>query len=170
MEKISKTKEGRSIELISITDSKVASHEKKTVFLMAMQHAGEDAGAFYLEGLINFLLSENEEAAMAREHFDFKLIPMMNPDGVFQGTSRYNAEMEDLNNIWFSEEKMQPEVAGVQRCFENMRDAGQDIDLFIDVHNHTQYYTYNVFLFKDSSMDSLRTVMNKHWPSRVWHS
>ena len=170
VEEISKTKEGRSIELINITDAEIALHEKKTVFFMAMQHAGEDAGAFYLEGLINFLLSDNEDAARARKLFDFKLIPMMNPDGVFQGTSRYNAEMEDLNNIWFSEEKMQPEVAGVQRWFNNMQDAGQDIDLFIDVHNHTQYYTYNVFLFKDSSMDSLRTVMNEHWPSRVWHS
>jgi hypothetical protein len=170
IEEISKTKEGRGLELISITDPQFGSHEKKTVFLIAMQHSGEDASTFYLEGLINFLLSEDEDAARARRHFDFKLIPMMNPDGVFHGTSRYNAEMEDLNNIWFSEEKMQPEVEGVQRWFKNIRDAGRDIDLFVDVHNHTQFYTYNVFLFNDSSMDILRTVINKHWPSRIWHS
>ena len=170
VEEIATTKQGRGVELISITDQEKQEDAKKTVFFMAMQHSGEDAGVFYLEGLISFLLSDEKDAVKARKHFDFKLIPMMNPDGVFQGTSRYNSEMEDLNNIWFSNEKMQPEVAGVQKWFEKRQEQGQNIDLFIDVHNHTQFYTYNVFLFKDNSMDSLRTVMNKYWPSRVWHS
>ena len=170
VEEIARTKEGRRIEMLTITDSGTVDDRKKTILLMAMQHAGEDAGTFYLEGLINFLLTDDADAINARKQFIYKLIPMMNPDGVFHGTTRYNSEMEDLNNIWLSEEKKQPEVAGVKRWAENWLGQGHNIDLFIDVHNHTQFYTYNVFIFNDNSMDSLRTVMNRYWPMRVWHS
>jgi len=135
-----------------------------------MQHAGEDAGSFYLEGLINFLLSDNESAQRAREKFVYLIIPMMNPDGVFNGTSRYNMEMEDLNNIWLNDEKMQPEVLGVQQWVDHWYKGGNSIDLFLDIHNHTQLYTYNVFIFKDNSLDSLATTMDKYWPTRIWHS
>ena len=170
VEEIAVTKEERGINLITITDMEVPNHEKKTIFLMAMQHAGEDAGAYYLEGLINFLLSNNELALLARKNFVYKLIPMMNPDGVYNGTSRYNMEMEDLNNIWLNDEKMQPEVKGVRNWVERWYQEGNKIDLFLDIHNHTQLYTYNVFLFKDNSLDSLGITMDKYWPTRIWHS
>lgn len=169
-EELAKTKEGRSIDLLTVTDPKIPDHDKRTVFIMAMQHAGEDAGTFYLEGMIYYLVSEKAEAVEARKRFVFKLIPMMNPDGVFNGVSRYNSEMEDLNNIWFSEDKMQPEVKGVQNWLEKWTAEGKQIDLFLDIHNHTQLYTYNVFLFKDNSMDILGIIMDKYWPTRIWHS
>ena len=169
-EEIAKTKEGRSVSLVTITDIDIPNHDKKTIFLMAMQHAGEDAGSYYLEGLINFLLSNDEKASLARKHFVFKVIPMMNPDGVFNGTSRYNMEMEDLNNIWLTEEKMQPEVKGVQEWVGRWYKEGNEIHLFLDIHNHTQLHTYNVFLFADNSLDSLGITMDKYWPTRIWHS
>ena len=170
VEEIAQSKEGRDVELVMITDPKVPNQDKKTIFLMAMQHAGEDAGSFYMEGLINFLLSENEEAQLAREKFVYIMIPMMNPDGVFNGTSRYNMEMEDLNNIWLNDEKMQPEVLGVKNWVDTWYNDGGKIDLFLDIHNHTQLYTYNVFLFKDNDLDSLGITMDKYWPTRIWHS
>ena len=170
VEAIASTKENRQVELVTITDHEIPNRNKKTIFLMAMQHPGEDAGSYFIEGMINFLLSEGEDAVNARKKFVFKLIPMMNPDGVFNGTSRYNMEMEDLNNIWLNEEKMQPEVKGVQQWVQSWLMNGNRIDMFWDVHNHTQYHTYNVLLLKDDTLNSLRTVMNKYWPMRVWHS
>lgn len=170
VEEIAQSKEGRSVELVMITDSEVPKQDKKTIFLMAMQHAGEDAGSFYMEGLINFLLSENEDAQLAREKFVYIMIPMMNPDGVFNGTTRYNMEMEDLNNIWLNDEKIQPEVLGVKNWVDTWYNDGGKIDLFLDIHNHTQLYTYNVFLFKDNNLDSLGITMDKYWPTRIWHS
>ena len=170
IENIAKTKENRDIELVTITDPAVSNQSKKTIFLMAMQHSGEDAGTYFIEGMINFLLSKDKDAEKARKHFIYKLIPMMNPDGVFNGTSRYNMEMEDLNNIWLNEEKMQPEVAGVKKWAEHWYAQGQQIDMFWDVHNHTQFYTYNVLIFRDKSLDSIQTTMNRYWPVRLWHS
>ena len=135
-----------------------------------MQHSGEDAGTYFIEGLVNFLISDDPGATSARAKFVYKLIPMMNPDGVFNGTSRYNMEMEDLNNIWLSEEKMQPEVRGVEEWAEKWYREGNAIDLFLDIHNHTQFHKYNVFIFNDNTLDSLGRTMDKYWPTRIWHS
>ncbi len=170
IETLAQTMENRGVELITITDPDIPDEAKKTIFLMAMQHAGEDAGTYLLEGMIQFLLSDDEKAKTMREKFIYKLIPLMNPDGVFNGTTRYNMEMEDLNNIWLNDEKMQPEVAGVKRWVDSWYAGGKEIDLFLDVHNHSQFYTYNVFIFNDHSLDTLVTFMNDYWPARIWHS
>ena len=94
----------------------------------------------------------------------------MNPDGTYNGTSRYNIEMEDLNNIWLDDSKAQPEVTGVKKWVDSWYSKGNEIELFIDIHNHSQYHQYNVMIFQDHSLDSLVTVMDKYWPIRVWHS
>ena len=58
----------------------------------------------------------------------------------------------------------------MQQWAESWYEQGNQIDMFWDVHNHTQFYRYNVLIFKDNSLDSLRTVMDKYWPVRLWHS
>lgn len=170
IKKLAKTNEGRDVSLVHITDKRVPDSEKKNILILALQHAGEDAGGFMAEGLIRYLLSDDEQAASARERFNYFIVPMVNPDGIFNGTSRYNMEMEDLNNIWLNEEKAQPEVSGIKKWAESWFAEGNEIDLMIDIHNHTQFHQYNVFIFQDHELDSLVTKMDKHWPIRIWHS
>jgi hypothetical protein len=170
LENIAKTAEGREIRLVTITDPQAEAENKKTVLIMALQHAGEDAGGFLVEGLIDYLLSEDPGAQQAREKFIFHVIPMMNPDGMVNGITRYNTAMEDLNNIWLNDERAQPEVTGVKSWVDRWYAEGNAIDLFIDVHNHSQFHTYHAFIFQDHSLDSLVTVMNNHWSIRIWHS
>jgi cytosolic carboxypeptidase protein 2/3 len=92
---------------------------------MALQHAGEDAGGYLVEGLINYLISEDPGAQEAREKFIFHIIPMMNPDGMVNGITRYNTAMEDLNNIWLNDERAQPEVTGVKNWVDRWYRARQ---------------------------------------------
>lgn len=40
-------------------------------------------------GLIDFLVSSEPIARALREFVEFKIIPMINPDGVFNGNERY---------------------------------------------------------------------------------
>jgi len=170
IENIAKTREGRKITLVNITDTRVPDDDKTNILIMALQHAGEDAGAYMAEGLINFLISDDDEAKKARERFNYMIVPMMNPDGIYNGTSRYNMQMEDLNNVWLNDEKVQPEVIGVKKWAESWYADGNKIDLFIDIHNHSQFHQYNVFIFQDHSQDSLVSIMDKYWPIRIWHS
>jgi hypothetical protein len=170
IENIAKTMEGRDVSLVKITDLQVPDDEKINILILALQHAGEDAGAYMAEGLINFLISDDVGAQRAREKFNYMIVPMMNPDGIYNGTSRYNMEMEDLNNIWLNDEKAQPEVTGVKKWVQDWYARGKDIDFFIDIHNHSQFHQYNAFIFQDHSQDSLVILLNKYWPIRVWHS
>jgi len=170
IENIAKTKEGRDVTLLSITDFQIPAENKINIMILALQHAGEDAGGFMAEGLIDFLVSDDAEAIIARKYFNYMIVPMMNPDGIYNGTSRYNMNMEDLNNVWLNDDKVQPEVSGVKNSVESWYADGNEIDLFLDIHNHTQFHRYNVFVLQDHSLDSMAMVMDKHWPIRSWHS
>ena len=60
----------------------------KVVFMMARVHPGETPSSFVVQGLLDFLVSSHDIAASLREHIVFKIIPMLNPDGVFLGNQR----------------------------------------------------------------------------------
>lgn len=51
-------------------------------------------------GFLEFLLSNHPIACILRENFVFKIIPMVNLDGVFLGNNRCNLVGQDLNRTW----------------------------------------------------------------------
>lgn len=67
---------------------------------MARSHPGESVTSFVCQGFIEFLIGSHPIAAILRENFVFKIIPMMNPDGVFLGNNRCNLIGQDLNRCW----------------------------------------------------------------------
>ena len=50
-----------------------------------------------MKGLIEFLVSNIKEAKQLREKYVFKIIPMLNPDGVIYGNYRCGLAGCDLN-------------------------------------------------------------------------
>jgi len=53
-----------------------------------------------IEGAIKFLTEDSPEAEMLRHHFVFKIIPMVNVDGVIHGNNRCSLAGVDLNRHW----------------------------------------------------------------------
>lgn len=51
-------------------------------------------------GIIKFLTSDLPVACKVRELFIFKIIPMLNPDGVINGSHRCSLSGIDLNRVW----------------------------------------------------------------------
>lgn len=49
---------------------------------------------------MEFLLGKSKEAEFLRKNFVFKIIPMVNPDGVVVGNYRTNLMGHDLNRKW----------------------------------------------------------------------
>jgi murein tripeptide amidase MpaA len=65
-----------------------------------------------MKGLINFLTDpKNNEARILRENFEYKIIPMLNPDGVINGNYRCSLVGCDLNRRWkYPSKTLHPEV------------------------------------------------------------
>ena len=76
------------------------SDKKPGVVISARVHPGETVGSHMMKGVLEFLTSCNPEAHLLRENFVFKVIPMMNPDGVINGNYRCSLAGCDLNRRW----------------------------------------------------------------------
>lgn len=75
------------------------------IFITARVHPGETISSYVCDGLINFLLSNTKEAEGLRSQFVFKIVPMMNPDGVVNGNYRCSLFGKDLNRQWRNPDK-----------------------------------------------------------------
>ena len=60
-------------------------------------HPGESNGSFMMQGFLNFIISNNDEAQELRKRIIFKIVPMINPDGVIVGNYRTSMSGNDLN-------------------------------------------------------------------------
>lgn len=63
-------------------------NDKKYVFLSARVHPGETPSSFVLNGLIDTLLNAKKVSSSLLSNFVFKIIPVLNPDGVSRGYYR----------------------------------------------------------------------------------
>jgi len=94
---------GQEVKVATITDPAYSDAGKFKSYVIAQQHAGE-LGSWNAEGLIRFLLSDDPTAALIRRSYIFKIVPIVNVDGVYQGVSRYtplrSGVQYDLNRLW----------------------------------------------------------------------
>lgn len=68
--------------------------------VQARDHAYETAGSFCIEGIATFLASDDPVARFLRSKFTVVLIPMTNPDGVYNGFTRFTRENgTDMNRM-----------------------------------------------------------------------
>ena len=73
---------------------------KKAVVLTSRVHPGEPQASFMLKGAMDFLLGDSELAIELRKNFVFKIVPMLNCDGVIYGNYRCSLLGVDLNRKW----------------------------------------------------------------------
>ena len=68
--------------------------------ITARVHPGETPSSYVCQGFIEFLVSPHPVAKILRENVIFKIIPMLNPDGVYLGNYRCSLMGFDLNRVW----------------------------------------------------------------------
>jgi hypothetical protein len=125
-----------------ITDPNYTGPKKKIVALSGV-HANETLGNFTLEGLVDFLLSDDLVAAQLRRYAEFYVYPMANPDGRSAGYNRSTVQRRtvDPNRAWNPPDYNDPDnvtaaLSEIRDVGEAMRvDTGEDIDYLIDFHS-----------------------------------
>ena len=99
-----------------------AKAERKGVFMSARVHPGETNSSWMMKGAIDFLLSQAPEAHLLREKMVFKVVPMMNPDGVINGNYRCSLSGADLNRRWKTSSKILfPEIFETKRLVKTFQ-------------------------------------------------
>lgn len=61
---------------------------RKSVILTSRIHPGETNASWIMGGIIDLLVGDEDQAKFLRDTFVFKIIPMLNPDGVIVGNYR----------------------------------------------------------------------------------
>jgi murein tripeptide amidase MpaA len=114
-----KTLAGEDCEVLTITsrDNIEETNRRQGVVLTARVHPGETVGSWMMRGLLYFLTDpDNEEAKILRDNFVFKVVPMLNPDGVINGNYRSSLAGCDLNRRWKNPSKvLHPTIYAVKK-------------------------------------------------------
>ncbi len=132
---------GLPIDAMTIAGSAAALDSGECVVITARAHAAETPGSFKAEGMLRFILSRDPAATAMRRHFAFLIVPMLNPDGVVLGNSRYSMEGCDLNRCWGSpSERQHPAVYALKELLRRRVSAGHRVAVYCDLHGHSKLY------------------------------
>lgn len=70
---------------------------RRAIILTSRVHPGESNASFIMAGILEHLVSEEDGAKFLRNNYVFKIVPMLNPDGVIIGNYRCSLSGLDLN-------------------------------------------------------------------------
>jgi len=139
---------GNECALLTITSPNGSDGEKKGrnfIFLSSRVHPGESNSSWIMKGLLDFLLGPSEEADLLRSMYIFKIIPMLNPDGVINGHYRCNLAGYDLNRHWHDPlPDVHPTIFHAKELIKNLQ-RERRVAMFCDIHGHS--VKHNLFLY-----------------------
>ena len=145
---LTKTLAGNDCEMVIITNFISRPEEiavRRAVILTSRVHPGESNASLIMQGTLEYLVSEDEGARYLRDNFVFKVIPMLNPDGVIVGNYRCSLSALDLNRQWLSPSiKLCPENFSTKVMMKKTQDS-RDILFYCDYHGHSR--AKNLFMY-----------------------
>ncbi len=141
-EVLCETLAGNHCDMLTITSmpckSPVALSKRLGVVLTARVHPGESNSSFIMHGIIDYLTSDTPEAEALRKKFVFKVVPMLNPDGVINGNYRTSLAGVDLNRRWDKPDAdLHPTIDAVKKMVRRFQSCRQII-LQTDIHGHSR--------------------------------
>uniref|UniRef100_A0A3Q1IP38 Cytosolic carboxypeptidase 1 n=1 Tax=Anabas testudineus TaxID=64144 RepID=A0A3Q1IP38_ANATE len=116
------------------------------IFLSARVHPGETNASWVMKGTLEFLMGTSSLAASLREAYIFKIVPMLNPDGVVNGNHRCSLSGEDLNRQWQNPNlELHPTIYHTKSLLQYLAHIQRAPLVFCDYHGHSR--KKNVFMY-----------------------
>ncbi|XP_078097457.1 cytosolic carboxypeptidase 4 isoform X2 [Mustelus asterias] len=127
---------------------------RQYVVLTARVHPGESNASWVMKGTLEFLVSDDAIARSLRDSYIFKIIPMLNPDGVINGCHRCSLSGEDLNRQWSEPNPdLHPTIYHTKGLLSYLRSIGKTPLVYCDYHGHSR--KKNVFMYGCSLKETL---------------
>ncbi|XP_015606420.1 cytosolic carboxypeptidase 1 isoform X2 [Cephus cinctus] len=151
------TLNGNENPLVTITSPESKGNlikNRKIIFLTSRVHPGESNASWMMHGTLETLLGSSTYARSLRDDYVFKVIPMLNIEGVINGCNRYGLTNEDLNRRWSNPNQvLHPVIYHTKGLMEYCtRVLQRPPHVFVDYHGHSR--RKNVFLFGCSTSGS----------------
>uniref|UniRef100_UPI00398F77BA cytosolic carboxypeptidase 2 n=1 Tax=Pristiophorus japonicus TaxID=55135 RepID=UPI00398F77BA len=150
---------GNTVHVLTVTSptsNQEAGPAKKAVVVTARVHPGETNASWVMAGFLDHILGSSDDARLLRDMFIFKVVPMLNPDGVIVGNYRCSLTGRDLNRnyrtvlrdsfpcVWHTRNM-------VQRLMKE-----REVVIYCDFHGHSR--KSNVFMYgcRNNELPSVR--------------
>nr|KAG5708612.1 hypothetical protein BaRGS_033033 [Batillaria attramentaria] len=95
---------------------------------------------------VDFLMSNKPTARQLREMYIFKIVPMINPDGVINGNHRSSLVAEDLNRRWMRPcPRLHPTIYHTKGLLQYLSTVNKTPLVYCDYHGHSR--RKNIFMY-----------------------
>lgn len=148
---------GNAVHLLTITAAGTPSElaRRDVIVLSSRVHPGESNSSWMMQGTIDYLLSDHPVAEQARDLYVFKIVPMLNADGVVNGSSRCSLAGQDLNRQWLTPSAaLHPSVYHLKSLLLYLCSVGKAPLVYCDYHGHSR--KMNVFVYGNNPVLSWR--------------
>ena len=112
------------------------------LIILGRQHPPEVTGALALLPFTETIFSDSTLAKRFRQRFNVLVVPNLNPDGVFMGNWRHNANGIDLNRDWNA--FAQSEVSAVNQYLKSLTQGQQKMAMAVDFHSTHKDIFYTI--------------------------
>lgn len=147
-----KSEKGRNIRLIKFSS---ASQKKYRFLIAARNHANESSGNYCVEGMTEWLLSNDPAVPYYLKKIDFFFLPMTNPDGVADGMARFTGtRCADLNKTteWLRENTPDALPDKSHKTFFNAIDSVKPTHV-VNLHSYLFKHKDEIYAYSEKDIE-----------------
>lgn len=127
-------------------------YNKKVIFISSRVHTGEVGASHMLNGFLDLLMDQkNPQSRSLLKNFVFKIVPALNPDGLYRGYYRVDTQGLNLNRYYLDPcPELHPTLYSVKNIINQISDS-DNLHMYVDFHAHAN--KKGIFCFGNALKD-----------------
>jgi len=134
------------IPLVTVTDKSIPDKDKKVILIISREDSYEANGTVVLMGALQYLLSNDPQAAEIRKHTIYKFLPILSRDGTKIGHTNWPLDKEGNKFVYIPSQFVRntnnvPEINLFKKWLADWKSSGKTIDICHSLHSSPYYGT-----------------------------